>query len=238
MLIVTFLVYDSFDQDLDAVTVYKQVQNLHNQQEPHVQAILHFLQGCMVKRYKTNKDPTTYVHSSFSLANPHPTAREWALHKFQENFPALQNPQTAPPSTQNQQPNLQLIQTLLQALNPQAAISAMTTQAPGPTAPKYEELLRMCQEEIDLHLGLCGLQLGAEASLPHYLTRLAGKNVSNSIKDQIITSQICNNEYYDGHRVPITSALLKIIKKRHYVAKYPDLILTTAQKGLTLISVG
>ena len=70
-------------------------------------------------------------------------------------------------------------------------------QSTGPTAPKYEELLGMRQEEIDLHLHLCGLQPGAEASLPQYLTRLASKNVSDSIKDQIITSQIRNNGYYD-----------------------------------------
>ena len=32
MPIITFLVYDNFDQDLDTVSVYKRVQNLHNQQ--------------------------------------------------------------------------------------------------------------------------------------------------------------------------------------------------------------
>ena len=144
--------------------------------------MLHFLKGCMVKRYKTNKDPTTYVDPSYFLANPHPTAREWALRKFQEKFPALQtNPQTATPSTHVQQPNFQLIQTLLQALNPQAASAATATQPARPTAPKYEELLRMCQEEIDLHLNLCSLQPGAEASLPQYLTRLA----------QCIECQLC-----------------------------------------------
>ena len=83
----------------------------------------------------------------------------------------------------------------------------------------------MCQEEIDLHLTLCSLQPGqAEASLPQYLTRLASKNVSDSIKDQIITSQIRNNEYYHGHQVPITSALLKTIKK--------DIILQKTQISL------
>ena len=239
MPIITFLVYDGFDMDLDAVTIYKRVQNLHNQQDPHVQAMLHFLRGCMTKRYKTNKDPTTFVDASYFLANPHPTAREWALRKFHESFPALtqNNPQAA--SITSQQPSFQLIQSLLQALNPQAATAtASTLQTQGPVAPKYEELLGMCQEEIDLHLNLCGLQTGAEASLPQYLTRLAGKNVSDAIKDQIVTSQIRNNQYYDGHRVPITSALLKTIKKRHYIAKDPDLTLSTAQKGLTLISIG
>ena len=139
----------------------------------------------------------------------------------------------------SQQPSFQLIQSLLQALNPQVASSNATAlQAPGPVTPKYEELLGMCQEEIDLHLNLCGLHPGAEGLLPQYFTKLAGKNISDTIKDQIITSQIHNNEYYNGHHVPITSGLLKTIKKRHYIAKNPDLTLTTAQKGLTLISIG
>ena len=201
--------------------------------------MLHFLRGCMVKRYKTNKDPTTYVDPKYFFANPHPSARGWALRNFQDTFPSLQsNPQAASQASPVPNQSLQLIQTLLQAFNPQTATATTSMPQPGPTAPKYEELLGMCQEEIDLHLTLCGLQLGDEASLPQYLTRLAGKNVLDSIKDQIITSQIRNNEYYDGHRVPITSALLKTIKKRHYIAKDPDLTLTTAQKGLTLISVG
>lgn len=70
------------------------------------------------------------------------------------------------------------------------------------------------------------------------MTRLAGKNVSDSIKDQILTTQIRNNEYYEGHKVPITAAMLKTIKKRKYIAEDPDLTLHTAKKGLTLISVG
>ena len=36
MTIITFLVYDSFDGDLEAVTVYKRIQNLHNQQDLYV----------------------------------------------------------------------------------------------------------------------------------------------------------------------------------------------------------
>ena len=55
MPIITFLVYDSFDQDLDAVVVYKQVQNLHNQQDPYIQGVLKFLQGCMTKRKKVQE---------------------------------------------------------------------------------------------------------------------------------------------------------------------------------------
>lgn len=44
MPVITFLEYDGFDMDLDAVIVYKGVQNPHNQQELYVQAMLQLLQ--------------------------------------------------------------------------------------------------------------------------------------------------------------------------------------------------
>lgn len=134
------------------------------------------------------------------------------------------------------QTNLQLVQILLQALNPQVAMTASTIQAPGLTTPKYEELCGMRQEEIDLYLRLCGLPPGVEALLPQYPTRLAGINVLDATKDKIVTSQICNKKYYESHWVLITSSLLKIIKKWQYNARDPDLTLATEQKGLMLIS--
>ena len=76
----------------------------------------------------------------------------------------------------------------------------------------------MFQEEIDLHLNLCGLNAGDEASLLPYLHRLTGKNVSEIIRYQIITSQVRNTEYYDGNRIPLPSTLLKTIKKRNNIS--------------------
>ena len=76
----------------------------------------------------------------------------------------------------------------------------------------------MCQEEIDLHIKLCGLNIGDEESLPPYLGRLTGKHVSESIRDQIITRQVRNTEYYDGHRVPLPATLLKTTQKRKYIS--------------------
>ena len=239
MPIITFLVYDGFDQDLDAIVVYKRVQNLHNQQDPYVQGMLKFLRGCMTKRNKGSRDPSTYVSETYFMANPHNKAKEWGLHKFHELFPQLApSTSTMPAVQQNPQANLQLIQSIIQALNPQAAASSTLAATAGPTAPNYKDLLGMCQEAIDLHLHICGLITGDEQSLPSYLTRLAGKNVSDSIKDQILTAQICNNEYYEGHKVPITAAMLKNNKKRKYIVEDPDLTLHKAKKGLTLLSVG
>lgn len=165
MPIITFLVYDRFDQDLDAVVGYKRVQNLHNQQGPYVQGVLKFLRGCMTKCNKGTRDPSTYIAETYFMANPHNKAREWGLHKFHERFPSLAPTSQQMASSQNQNPqaNLQLIQSIIQALNPQAASSLQQQPtAAGPTAPNYEDLLGMCQEDIDLHLHICGLQTGDE----------------------------------------------------------------------------
>ena len=78
---------------------------------------------------------------------------------------------------------------------------------------------------------------GDEASLPPYLRRLTGKNISESIRDQIITGQVLNTEYFDGHRFPLPATLLKTIKKRKYISEEPDLTYHIAQKGLTLLGV-
>ena len=84
----------------------------------------------------------------------------------------------------------------------------------GSTEPIMEDIYYMCREEIDMHIKLYGLSPGDEASLPPYMRRLIGKHVSESIRDQIITGQVLNTEYYDGHRVSLPSTLLKTIKKR------------------------
>ena len=96
----------------------------------------------------------------------------------------------------------------------------------------------MCMEELDLHLKLCALKPNDTSSSPSYLKRLVGKHVSDSIQNQILTSHIRNNEYYEGHKVPLTSALLKIIKKRKYISEEPDLTPHNVQKGLTMLGVG
>ena len=100
-----------------------------------------------------------------------------------------------------------------------------------------EDIYSMYQERFNIYLKLCRLNSVDEASLPPYLRHLTGKHASGSIWDQIITSQVRNTEYYDGHRVPLPTTLLNTIKKSNYIIEEPDLIYRTAQKGLTLLGV-
>ena len=150
MPIIAFLVYDRFDQDLDAIVVYKRVQNLHNKQDPYVQGVLKFLHGCMKKCNKGSGDPLTYVAEQYFTANSHNKAKEWGLHKLHEHFPQLApSASTMPAVQQNPQANLQLIQLIIQALNPQVAASSAPVATAGSTAPNYKDLLGMRQEETD-----------------------------------------------------------------------------------------
>ena len=82
-----------------------------------------------------------------------------------------------------------------------------------------EDIYSMCREEINIHLKLCGLNAGDEASLPPYLRRLTCKRVSKSIQEQIIKFQFRNTEYYNSHRVPLTATLLKTIKNSKYISE-------------------
>ena len=45
-----FLVYDSLNKDLDAITIYKHVKTLYHQDKPANQELLNFLRGCMAGR--------------------------------------------------------------------------------------------------------------------------------------------------------------------------------------------
>ena len=95
----------------------------------------------------------------------------------------------------------------------------------------------MCREEIDLCIKLYGMNAWNESLLPSYQRRLTGKHVSESIPEQIITSQVRNIEYYDDHRFPLPSTLLKTIKKRKYISEEPGLTYRISQKGLMLLGV-
>ena len=81
------------------------------------------------------------------------------------------------------------------------------------------------------------LNAGNESSLPLFLRHLTGKQSSESIKDNIITIQIRSTGYYDVHRVPLPTTLLKNIKNRKYISEDPDLTYRTAQKGLKILGL-
>ena len=82
-----FLVYNGFDADLYAITIYMRIKTLSNLAKPAVQASLTFLPGCMTSRL-VNYMGTFIPFSVFMESTPH-AARTWGLNKFNITFPTL-----------------------------------------------------------------------------------------------------------------------------------------------------
>ena len=189
MPIPSFLTYDGFDQDINAIFLYKHFQGLHDQEHKYVQAALSFLWACLVQRQKN--DPSTFVEDKLFLNKPHPMARTWAAQQFKMLYPSLaQDPNQHQPQEATALPNAQLLQSLLVVLNHKPLDTSQPQEAAGLTEPNFDDLFGMCKEETDLHLKLCSLKPGNQSSLPDYLKCLLGKQVSDSIKNQILTSHI------------------------------------------------
>ena len=147
-----------------------------------------------------------------------PAARTWFLNKFNTTFTNIFTPHYEPdpasdPAASSPYINLNILKHFLSdiklpGLSPPSAI------ANSPTEPIIEDTYTIFCEEIYLHLKLCRLNAGVKASPPTYLSRLTGKHVYESIKGQIITSQVHNTYYHDVQHVPLPATLLKNIKNR------------------------
>ena len=164
-------------------------------------------------------DTGTFIPSNVLMESTTPVALTWGLNKVNITVTTLCSSHREPgtdsaPPTALSGINLNLFQHFLSTL-----------KLPG--LPPSTAIYR---GEIDLHLKLWGMKPWDEVSLPPYLCRLTGKNVSESIRDQIITGQVLNTEYYDGHRVSIPSTLLKTIKKTKYISEDPNINYRTAHK--------
>ena len=130
-------------------------------------------------------------------------------------------PASAPPAA-SPDIDLKLFQHFLSALKlpglpPPPAIASVSTE------PIMEDIYAIWREEIDLHLKLCWMNVGDEASLPPYMLRLTVKHISEIIWDQITTIQVRNTEYYDSHLVPLPATILKTTKNRKYISEEIDL---------------
>ena len=221
MPICAFLVYKGFDVDLYAITIYRHIKTLPDLSEPAFQALLTFLCGWMTSRLVN--DTRTFILSSVCMDSTPPASCTLDINKFNITFTTLcsshQEPGSdlAPPAASSDiKSNLfqHFLSTIkLPGLPPSPAITS------GSTEPTTEDIHSMWREEIDLHTKLCRMNVRDEASLQPYLLRLKGKYVSESNRYQIITGQVRNTGYYDGHSVPLPDNLLKTIKKRKYISK-------------------
>ena len=145
MPISTFLVYNFFEADLDAITIYRRINTLDNLSKTAIQALLTFLRGCMTSILVN--DMGTFIPSSVFMESPPPEARTWGLNKLNIIFPTLcsshqePGPASTPPAASSDI-NLNLFQNFLSnfklpGLSPSHAISGSSTE------PTMEDIYSM-----------------------------------------------------------------------------------------------
>ena len=230
-----YLVYDGFEKDLDAVTVYKRVKALLTTDDPYIASILSFLRACTTSRNKD--DNSTYDSTDTFMAAVPAVANTWGLQKFKTLYPLLcARPAAISGAPGGETPSVKFFETMLQALH--NTKNAKPSEETGPTANNPEDIFGMSRGELDQMLMYCGLQSGEEDSLPRYLKLLNEKQVIEGRKEKILINQILKNEYYEGAKVYVSNPLLRILKKRRYLSEDPDLTFRTACKGLTPFCLG
>ena len=94
MPISAFLVYDSLDAYLNAITIYRCIKDIYNLSEPAIQALPTFLRGCMISRMVN--DTGTFILYIFFMESTPPAGRKWVLKKFNITFQTLSTPHQDP----------------------------------------------------------------------------------------------------------------------------------------------
>ena len=87
MLISSFLDYDGFDVNLDAITIYRRIKILPDLSKPAVQALHTFLRGCMASRMVNGTG--TFILSRIFMESILPSVRTWGLNKFNITFTTI-----------------------------------------------------------------------------------------------------------------------------------------------------
>ena len=215
------LVLDGFASDLDAAEVYERIQAATVQDEVLAHAAA-FLRAVLLKFRATHKTPFTSQATFMTMSSKE--ARTWATSRFSELFPGATTP------GQQEHPD----QTAWPLLVAQLAAHQQSATNAG-TGNTEENI--MSEYELRLTYKLCGFPPGESSleHLPQWFRDVSDKKLTEHAKNMIITNAINTMIRYEDAEVPITPALLKMIRKRDWTGqdtgKYPAY--ANATKGLS-----
>ena len=228
-----FLVYDGFNQDIQAEVLYERVLSVDNQELAMIIHCKNFLRACMVQR--NIPDPKPHVTATTFMTTVNIAARQWAISKFKAMLPGIATNTQAPPETgATQSLTTAALETILRNLNP--AIAATATDDTS-TSTKPEEKFGMSDTELQTTLSMCGLNKGEESLLPTWFEKLNEKGQNDNTRNQVIIKSL-QNILFEEAEIPITAPLLLMIRKRKWLSDDPTATYRTAAKGLSVFAVG
>jgi hypothetical protein len=219
-----FLVYDSFEGDLDAVEVLEQVLATNDKTDNGViQHLTNFLLACLSTHNVGDNKP--HLPPAILMEPASPDAKKWAKNWFTKLFESLKpNDGTIIPQGPQQPQHNNIMALLAQFLLAQAGLIQQLQQqrnrADTGEEKKNEEKTDtetspITSQEMKALLKMCGHDIsGTFELLPQCWFHMCSEiGLSEQYKMTIIQKHIMATQYYDDAEVPLTTPLLKMAMK-------------------------
>ena len=225
-----YLVYDGFENDLDAAVVLERVLSVNPVETDSIKHLKSFLRACLSAHNSPDIKP--YVVSTEFSATATVPARQWAKQTFAKLFPTLVPSTTQTAANNTTTPDIAALIAAISAAqrSPPAAATA------GTSTSKNDEKI-ISAGELAALLRMCGkASTGKFQDLPGWLQECNDKGNSESYKHILVQKFIMANSFFDDAEVPLTMQIIKMFVKRAWTGKDGNITRPTllhAMEGLT-----
>jgi hypothetical protein len=212
-----FLVYNGFNQDLDAAEIYKRVLSMNDHSTEVLMHAKSFLLGCLSSHNSGDNKP--HIPPSAFMTPVPPQTKVWAMERFKNHFPSLSQSNLITALTSpGLDPN---IAALIASLLPAAVQNSNRTNNPG--EEKKDDGGNnsfLSKQELQTTLAMCSEpKTGTIDDLPPWFGTIAEKGMNEQFKLTVIHKHLMENMYYDDADIPLSTPLLKMALKRSCVGK-------------------
>ncbi len=243
-----YLVYDGFNNDIDAVIVYERVKAMTTNllPDPCKTFLLSFLKATLVKS-KVDQNNVKQADTIF-YDRPPPLANKWKRNRIAQLFPALTTPAQAATgdnatatATGTSALDADLIANIIRATRleltrgaTQAAASEEKKEEEDPTA---DNTLGLSSSAFDRLLIMCGVPLGCPEEIPEIWTKLSEKNSTKADKESEVRKALATVIRWKDAKVKPLSTIITMVAKRQFEGELSLSTLASATKGLTPFAV-
>ena len=236
------LVFDAFDQDMDAVVLYErwmimrsQVEDTHNVLDKTIRS---FLKAQLVLHSVRHSQGRLDI--DVFLAGPPKGINEWTRTQIQRLVPPTKPVATA--TTPMAQASVQDIASAVvhahhSYVDPNPRIPRVERPAPTEAASDNSATMGLSKTAFRRIMGMSGLSAGEEDGLQSIWFQLSEKLLTSTDKKVIVRTFVDNNVRYREAKVKLYYHLVKMIITRDFEEETTISCLRSAVKGLTPFAV-
>ena len=236
----SFLAYDAFEQDLDAMDLWERLQTL---EEP-LKDLMTYCLGPINRFLKATTtrvlqgEETLQLKTSSFINGPTPTSKQWTKQRLQMMFPALQETPTQPPPQQlpplQQQWTPDTIAAMFQQFQKQTHHEEKKDEGEDKTKDTTLGLSTSAYKRLLVMMGLSDQQTDEISSM---WTSMNEKNMQKYDKLALVRQTLNDNNFWREAKVqPIHQHLLMVVQRSFEGDAAPSASLTANSKGLTVFA--